>query len=613
MIQIVSAIVLVAAVALSSTAHAAILAREGTAKAVIVLASDPIPSEKTAATELASYLEKITGARFRILAEGEPRPAGPAVFVGPTRLAQRLGLKPARMGPEEWAIRASGDALVLAGGRPRGTLYAVYRFLEDDLGVRWWNAFEESVPRHPTLRIAEIERRGHPAFEQRDLSGADGTADFLVRNQVNGASSRISWNYGGYEGFATPWGVHSFYLAVPPEEYFDKHPEYFSERAGFRSAAQLQLCLTNPELPSLLAAKLGPYAAAAEAKANASGAPLARFLDFSQNDWGGRCTCAACQAVVGREGSEAGPLLDLVNDVAGRLSHDHPEALLTTLAYTYTFAPPMSVRADDRVIVRLTGYGKRDFGKGILAPENAVFRRAVEAWSRVAPRLWIWDYAVVFFDDNERNLPMPSYRYYAEDFRFYRDHGVSGIFVQHEFPIAADLRDLKVWLYLKLMEDPDRDPRALLEDFTDGYYGPAARSIRRYLEYLGAAADRKPGYIGAESEPDAFRHVDADFVVGAERIFDRAEAAVRKDPDRLRRVRHARLSVDYAVLWLGTKADLASAARRVGVPVPNRRAIAERYRRTWDEQIDLRGEPGQKAALRAEIDDEVGAFLGDTD
>ena len=613
MIRGAGALAFVAAVLVSSTAHAAVLARGGAAKAVIVLASDSIPSERTAATELALYLEKITGARFRILADGEPRPPGPTVFVGPTRLAQRLGLSPARMGREEWVVRASGDVLVLAGGRPRGTLYSVYRFLEDDLGVRWWNAFEESVPRRPTLRIGEIDRRGRPAFEQRDLSGADGTADFLVRNRVNGANSRIAWTYGGYEGFATPWFVHSFYLAVPPEEYFDSHPEYFSERAGLRSAAQLQLCLTNPELPALLAAKLGPYAAAAEAKAEASGAPVARFLDFSQNDWGGRCTCERCQAVVGREGSEAGPLLDLLNDVAGRLSRDHPEALLTTLAYTYTFAPPTSVRAGDRVVVRLTGYGKRDFAKGILAPENAVFRRAVEAWSRVAPKLWIWDYAVVFFDNDERNLPMPSYRYYAEDFRFYRDHGVSGIFVQHEFPIAADLRDLKLWLYLKLMEDPDRDPRALLQDFTDGYYGPAARWIRRYLRDLEAATDRKPGYIGAESEPDAFRHVDADFVVDAERTFDRAEATVRKDPERLRRVRHARLSVDYAVLWLGTKADLASAARRLGVPVPNRRAIAERYRRTWDEQIDLRAEPGQKEALRAEIDDEVGAFLSDTD
>lgn len=602
------ALAAVVALALYANAEAATLARRGTAKAIIVLAADPIPSEKTAAAELASYLEKITGARFEIVADGQPRRPGPALFVGPTQVARRLGLYPARMGPEEWAVRASGNSVVLAGGRPRGTLYAVYHFLEDELGVRWWNAFEESVPRHRTLRVGDIELRGKPAFSQRDVFGADGRAEFLVRNRVNGANTRIAWSFGGYEGFATPWFAHSFFRAVPPETYFDAHPEYYSERDGARTAVESQLCLTNPELPALVAAKLEAYATAAEAKASSSGIPPPRLFDFSQNDWGGPCLCDTCQAVAGREASEAGPLLGILNDISERLVRDHPDALLTTLAYTYTIAPPKDIKAGDGVVVRLSGYGKRDFSRGISAPENAVFRQAIEGWSRVARRLWIWDYAVVFFDD-ARSLPMPSYRTYAEDFRFYRDHGVSGLFVQHEFPIAGDLRDLKLWLYLKLMETPDRDPRALLTDFTDGYYGAAAPGVRRYLGLLEAAADRHPGYIGAESEPDAFRYIDADFVVGAEAEFDAAEAKVRDDEPRLRRVRHARLTVDYALLWLGASADLASAARRLGAPAPDRRSVAERYRRTWHEQIEFRLPPDEQADARAEIDQEVDAFL----
>jgi hypothetical protein len=204
---------------------------------------------------------------------------------------------------------------------------------------------------------------------------------------------------------------------------------------------------------------------------------------------------------------------------------------------------------------------------------------------------------------------MPSYRYYAEDFRFYRDRGVSGIFVQHEFPIAADLRDLKLWLYVKLMENPDLDQSALLREFTDRYYGHAARWIRRYLEELEAAADRKPGYIGAESEPDAFGYVDADFVLRAGRTFDRAEQAVRNDATRLRRVRHARLTVDYATLRQVRQAELETAAKSLGISAPDRSAVANRYRETWDEQIELRAAPNDRDALRAEIDAEVEALL----
>jgi hypothetical protein len=152
-----------------------------------------------------------------------------------------------------------------------------------------------------------------------------------------------------------------------------------------------------------------------------------------------------------------------------------------------------------------------------------------------------------------------------------------------------------------------------MRDFTDSYYGKAAGAMRRYLIFLEAAADRKPGYVGAESDPDVFTYVDPDFVVGAERAFDRAEAKVKDDPQFLRRVRHARLTVDYALLALGPRADLVSAATRLRVPAPDRKAVAERYRRTWDDQIELRGEPQHKEEMRAEIDAEVEELLEGTD
>ena len=559
-----------------------------------MLADGAIPSERTAASELALYLEEATGARFQVYHEFDPRPKGPAFFVGPTSAARIRGIDPSKMGDEEWVIRSSGDAVFLAGGRPRGTLYAVYHFLEDELGIRWWNTFEESVPRRNTLRVGRIVAHGRPAFGFRDVSGAgntDGTQRWLTRNRVNGEST-------GNPTFATPWSVHSYYYVVPPDEYFDAHPEYFSERAGFRSSSEMQLCLTNPDLPAIVAGKLAAFASAAEAAASASGAPPARLLDFSQNDWGGRCLCEKCRAEAQRLGGDAGLQLVLLNDVARRLARTHPESLLTTLAYTFTMEPPVGVRADDHVVVRLTGYGKRDFSRGITAPENASFRSAVERWSRIAPRLWIWDYAVVFMEDDEadRNLPMPSYRYYAEDFRFYREHGVSGLLVQHEFPIAGDLRDLKLWLYVKLMENPDLDEDALVREFTGRYYGAAARWVRAYLKLLESAADAKPGYIGAESDADVFRYVDVDFVVRANGIFDKAEASVSGDAILQRRVRHARLSLDFATLRLDPAAI-------------DRTRVIERYQQTWDEQIELRAAPWEKDALRERIEEDVSDFL----
>ena len=45
------------------------------------------------------------------------------------------------------------------------------------------------------------------------------------------------------------WGlfVHTFHTLVPPEKYFDNHPEYFTELMGERIPGG-QICLTNPEV-----------------------------------------------------------------------------------------------------------------------------------------------------------------------------------------------------------------------------------------------------------------------------------------------------------------------------------------------------------------------------
>ena len=78
--------------------------------------------------------------------------------------------------------------LILAGGRPRGTLYAVYRFLGDEIGVRWWSPFEQHVPRRPTLKIAAMDRSGEPRFHYRDIHlvyASDG-GRFAARNRLNG-------------------------------------------------------------------------------------------------------------------------------------------------------------------------------------------------------------------------------------------------------------------------------------------------------------------------------------------------------------------------------------------------------------------------------------------
>ncbi|MCX5759303.1 MAG: DUF4838 domain-containing protein, partial [Candidatus Hydrogenedentes bacterium] len=508
-------------------------------------------------------------------------------------------------------IRTVGDDLVLVGGRPRGTLYAVYRFLEDVIGVHWWNAYEEAVPRQPTLRIEPLDRKGRPTFRCRDiymLYANDG-GRFAARNRLNrDGDSRIAAEYGGEMGYGPPYHVHTFYTYVPPATYFATHPEWFSLINGKRDATEKQLCLTNLELRRFCVDRLKGYIEQSRATTKEKGEPAPTVFDISQNDWGGMCECVNCQAIAKAEESEAGPLLDFLNDIADAIAKDYPEISIDTLAYVMTQKPPKSIRPRNNVIIRLCDTGS-NFTKPITDPENAEFREHLLSWAKIAKNLRIWDYAVTYAP--HYGLPLPTVHTYAADYRFYAEHNVEGVFTEHEYPILADMRDFKIWMMMKLLDDPYQDYDALVHIFTDGFYGAAGASIRGYLARLEQASEAKPSHLGMGASPRQYRYLDLPFVLDAQGMFDKAEQAVAGDEVLLRRVRFTRLPLDRACLVLFP--ELLSQWVREGhtpetAPL-DRNAIAARCKDTWYTQIHFRIPPGQQDTARAEADAELKPLL----
>lgn len=586
------------------------LAIKGKPQMTIVLAKDAIPAEHTAAEELADYLSKVTGGKFAVVAEPATGP-GPCLYVGLTAFARKLGLDASAWGPERWALRSVGADLVLLGGRPRGTLYAVYHFLEDEIGVHWWNAYEEYVPTRPTLRVSSVDRQGEPTFRYRDihLLYANDGGRFAAHSRLNGqgfGALDVALGSGVYYG--PPNGVHTFYFYIPPKKYFEKHPEWFSMIDGKRTADHGQLCLTNPNLRAVVIEELKGYIEQARADAQRAGRAPPLDFDISQNDWHGMCQCAACQAIAAREGSESGPLLDFLNHVADAVRDKYPEVRINTLAYQMTEEPPKTLRPRDNVLPRLC-----DTHANLLRPishaDNRPFAGRLARWGQLSKQLRIWDYAVTYAP--HPGLPLPTIHTYAPDYRYFAEHNVGGVFTEHEHAILADLRDLKIWMMMKLLENPYRDSRTLLVEFTNGFYGPAGPIVRRYLAELQAAAESVNANVNWFPSLSQYTYLTLEFLRRAQARFDEAEAAVRPDTVLLRRVRHARLPVDRACLVLWPKLMRQwTAANRAPEKIPlDRGAIAARCRETWLEQIDLRFPAAQRATHLAEAEAELTPLL----
>ena len=535
------------------------LAEDGKTRYVIVLAPDAAAVERNAARELASHLKKMSGAAFPIVV---PRKAGrkPRLIVGPGAVQATDAMKtpPSDLGDEGFIVWAMGEDLILTGGKgaARGTLYAVYTFLQDYLGCRWWTDSASAIPRAKTIEIPPVQKRFSPAFEYRETSYSN-TYDrkWAARNKTNGRGG-LTPAWGGrhvYEGF-----VHTFDGLVPPGEHFDEHPEWYPQIDGER-VPHGQLCLTNPELTAFATERV---------RERLRRNPEATITSVSQNDCGGACRCAECLAMDRREGSPSGALLRFVNAVAEGIEDEFPRVAVDTLAYQYTRRAPRHARPRRNVIVRLCSI-ECDFLHPLSHPNNADFRRDIEDWARICDRLYVWDYVTNFAHYVQ---PYPNWYVLGENARFFAEHSVAGLFEQGNGQTpGGEMAELRAWVISKLMWEPARDAEELIAEFLRGYYGRAAPHVDAYMRCVHGEAMATESYPGSTAIQNALArtglatvpkaglfldlnspadapYLSPDVLLEGLRHLEAAESAVRGDAALARRVRLAELPVQYVIL-----------------------------------------------------------------
>jgi hypothetical protein len=540
-----------------------LLANKGAARHVIVVDPAATAPERTAARELAAALRQITGAEFVV--QTNTRAPTRAILVGSGEAARKVFVKVPfdGLGDEELVIQTWGNRLLLAGGRPRGTLYAVSRFLQDQCGMRWWTPWAGKVPKQPTLRIDNLDLRAKPAFEYRESFWYPAfDADWSWRNGCNGHSSRLTPDRGGridYKGF-----VHTFYPLVPPAKHFAEHPEWFSFLKGKRTTDRAQLCLTNPKLRDFMVERVKQWLRES---------PDAGIISVSQNDWHGACECPDCKALDDAEGTHAATMLSFVNYIAEKIEPEFPRVAVDTLAYQYTRKPPKTLKPRPNVIVRLCII-ECNFREPLDHPANAAFADDIRGWSKLCQRLYIWDYTTDFAHYVQ---PHPNWFTLDANLRFFHANGVRGVFEQGAYQShGSEMSELRAWVLAQLLWNPQRDGRALINEFLEGYYGSgAAPHLRRYLDLMHDASKghNLTCYSGTDAPFLRFKPL-----AEAEKLWQQAEAAAANNPEFLERIRLGHLPVRHVWLsrWDRLRKECADA--NAAWPLPeSRKQVADEW------------------------------------
>jgi len=523
-----------------AAAEGLVLAENGKSDYRIVVARDASPSTQYAAEELQSFLKQISGVQLPVV--GDETPLGEhEIILGENRHLRALKLQVpfGQLGKEGYVIRTVGPRLVIAGGALRGNLYGVYGLLDDHLGCRWFAPGVSRIPKRERLALPEIDEQKVPVLEYRDAYTYDCfDGDWAARNRLTSSAARLEERHGGKVRFGSGFFVHTFNRLVPPEKYFDTHPEYFSLIDGRRLRERTQLCCTNEDVVRICTEGI---LRAMRAQ------PDAFVFSISQNDWHNYCQCERCQTIARREDSQIGPVLQLVNRVAEAVEEQFPDKAIETLAYQWTRRPPKHMRPRRNVIIRLCSIECCFSHPLATCPSeaNRKFREDIRGWSKVSERLWVWDYVTDF---RHYLLPFPNQRVRNDNIRFFVAHNVKGIFEQDTYNTPqSELAELGGYLTARFLWNPDYDEDQAIDEFLAGYYGAAAGPVRRYIDLLHDRVEKENIHVNIWVAP-MHPHLTDELLARADALWQQAEQAAASEPDVLRRVRLSRMSVDYAIV-----------------------------------------------------------------
>uniref|UniRef100_A0A2B4R1Y7 3-isopropylmalate dehydrogenase n=1 Tax=Stylophora pistillata TaxID=50429 RepID=A0A2B4R1Y7_STYPI len=271
-------------------------------------------------------------------------------------------------------------------------------------------------------------------------------------------------------------------------------------------------------------------------------------------------------AIDKEEGSNAGTMIRFVNAVAA----DFKDKIISTLAYQYTRKPTKKTSPAPNVMITLCSI-ECDRSDDI---ENKCekFTADLKGWCQLTKNIRIWDYTTQF---TNFLAPFPNLHTLRPNIRLFKQNNAKWVFEQHSRN-PSELFELRSYLMAKLLWNSERNEWDIISEFTEAYYGKAAKHILDYIKDIHQKITKNyPDFFlflyGDPSQAfDAY--LNPDNLRLYMRFFDRAAKAVEGDETLSNRVAKARLGIDFAFLEACKKnlsADFSMTQKKEGKQIIN--------------------------------------------
>lgn len=511
-ISLLSSALLLFSCGAGGTAAELVLAAGGRSEYQIVVPDEyPSPAIGECLSQTARLVQtafQVNGFEVPVVPEGQRDSARPAIYLGDTALARSSGVEVARLAGWGYVQRAVGKDLIIAGHdhpakgetdnkrRPNwdriGTAKAVADFVRQYMGVRF--LYPEIAPYNPVSAASKIDLAASPAIEFLPCPAIAVPADLDLEKtpvlRVNTAHPAG----GGFYDLAhnrfprvnEVFGGHTWERAVPPEKYFDAHPEYFALIDGERAkpdGGNAQYCLSNPDVQELIYRDLASW--------------LDRgyeSVDLGQPDGFRKCECDNC-AKLFDTGDDWGEKIWIFNRrVAERLQQSHAGRQVTMMSYILTAAPPKTfARFPENTCIMLTGTNQEDIDawRGCEVPRG--FTGYVYNW---CPNL------------GTRYTPMRTPGYVEAQARRLAASRIQGLYRDGPGQLFG-LEGPVYYTMGRMFDDPEgNSARQLMPEFCDAAFGRAARPMRSFYDQLYDAITLYSDQIGTRCQTWTYQPIE---------------------------------------------------------------------------------------------------------
>ena len=456
--------------------------KNGSSDFKILIPAEATSNETKAYGELSCFLELSLGMPLSVVKDNQATIdiSQKYISVGRTRLFEESGLAPNNevLKTSGYEMKTVGNSLFLYGSdylnADYGVIYAVYGFLEEmiDLKIYTSDCYTYETSMH--LKMKKFDVLEIPDYDYR--SCGTGRIDATYKMRMRNLS-------GTQQAFG---GVHNHLQYLPPEIYWEDHPEWYvttgkelrlaneEMRLEFIESCK-QILRDKPEVTQLFFGLQDNH--------NPLSVEDAAYAKEKYNTNQSGLNIAFCNQVV--TAIEEWLPTEFPNrylEYSTFAYFEHQEPPVNYDEKTDTFTPHSEwVVPHEKLAIRISYMTMQDWGTPLTSEENAAMYRGLRGWASICDNITIYGYGTNFhgfvipfvgFQAWEANLRLG---YEELGYRGYYDEMTSG------GTATAAFEEMRIYIQSEMLWDTSLHYEDLAREFINAYYGEAAPQVWEYL------------------------------------------------------------------------------------------------------------------------------------